>query len=275
MNTAPAALLLSDIRAPFDAPDGEILQIASTKMKRACISVAGLHFRIYKTSFDARRKQNILRVCSVLVEPKEGESLPALDEARLHAIGARPFIAARPEIARGKEPLSARPLVVGMGPAGLFAALLLAEQGYRPILIDRGDDVETRAAKTERFRATGALDPESNVQFGAGGAGTFSDGKLVTRVNDPLCNYVLDRLCEFGAPAEIAVKAKPHVGTDLLRLVVANLLSRVESLGGTVRYRTCLKDLAPCLQGVKVSTNAGDLAAGALLLGIPNLRNMN
>ena len=114
----------------------------------------------------------------------------------------------------GSERLSARPVVVGFGPAGMFAALLLAENGYLPIIIDRGDSVEDRSKAYERFCKHGILDTESNIQFGAGGAGTFSDGKLLTRINDPKINYVLKRFCDFGAPEDILTSAKPHIGTD-------------------------------------------------------------
>ena len=225
----------------------------------------GLHFRLYKKSLDARHKNEILQVCTVLVRFDEPRTLK---KELLDGIGARPFSQAEPEIVHGDTRLASRPLVVGMGPAGLFAALLLAEQGYRPILIDRGDDVETRAARCERFRTGGALDTESNIQFGAGGAGTFSDGKLVTRVNDPLCNYVLARLCEFGAPEEITVRAKPHVGTDILRRVVDHILGEIIRLGGEVHYRTRLDDFRTSGDGVEVVTSKGSFLAGALVLAI-------
>ncbi|MBO5327294.1 MAG: hypothetical protein J6A84_04145 [Clostridia bacterium] len=259
------ALLLSGLRAPFDAPESEIIKIAKTKMKRACIGAVGLHFRLYKKSFDARRKNAIMQVCTVLAyydQPIE------VSESALQKAGARPFVEELPVVTHGTQPLSARPLVVGMGPAGLFAALMLAEQGYRPVLIDRGDDVKARAAAAERFRTKGILDTESNIQFGAGGAGTFSDGKLVTRVNDPFCNYVLRRLCEFGAPEDILIKAKPHVGTDILRQVVDGILNRIASLGGSVRYRTRLFDYTLENGTVRAHTSTGEIEAGVLVLAI-------
>lgn len=262
---AASSFLLSDIRAPFDAPEGEVINIAKAKMKRLCSTAAELHFRLYKKSFDARKRPAILQVCSVLATASEPIFF---DKEAFLAAGVRPYRHAEPEVAYGTEPCDKPPLVVGMGPAGLFAALMLAEQGYRPVIIDRGDDVDTRAAATARFRAQGDLDPESNVQFGAGGAGTFSDGKLVTRVGDPLCNYVLERLVTFGAPSEILVKAKPHVGTDILRRVVSAILSRIEALGGTVLYRTRLDDFRETADGVVVKTNRGELATGALVLAI-------
>ncbi len=258
------ALLLSDIRIPFDAPDEEALTIAQKKLKSARLD-ARLRFRLYKKSLDARRKPAILKVCSVLATSEEPIRI---DPARLQRLGARPFCYAVPEVRFGTEMLGKRPLVVGMGPAGLFAALLLAENGYAPLIIDRGDDVYTRARAVENFATLGVLDTESNIQFGAGGAGTFSDGKLVTRVNDPLCNYVLSRLVEFGAPAEIEQKQKPHVGTDILREVVQNVLDRIEALGGTVRYRTKLEDITPTETGVRVRTSQGELEAGVVLLAI-------
>ena len=268
MKVNAKALLLSDIRAPFDATEEEILNIALTKMKRAYAPYAGLHFRIYKKSLDARRKNAILCVCSVLAEPKAGEGSIEIEEKLLQKLSARPFVEEVPHVQPGSEPLSARPLVVGMGPAGLFAALMLAEKGYAPVIIDRGDDVAARAAATERFRTLGVLDTESNIQFGAGGAGTFSDGKLVTRVNDPLCNYVLARLVEFGAPTEVLQKAKPHVGTDVLRVVVDALLARIKALGGSVYYRTRLEDIETSADGVTAHTSRGDIRAGVVLLGI-------
>ena len=265
MSARANAFLLTDIRLPFDADEQEVLKIAKAKMKRLCNSATELHFRLYKKSFDARKKPAILQVCTVLATADA--ALP-YDAARFAASGVKPFVEATPQILHGTEPLAAPPLVVGMGPAGLFAALMLAEQGYAPVIIDRGDDVAARAAATAAFRLGGALDPESNIQFGAGGAGTFSDGKLVTRVGDALCNYVLSRLIEFGAPEEIAVKAKPHVGTDLLRVVVERLLQRIAELGGKVLYRTCLLDFTEENGGVRVRTSKGDIFAGAVVLAI-------
>ena len=259
------ALLIPGLRAPFDAPEEEIIQIAKTKMKRARIASAGLHFRLYKKSFDARRKNAILQVCSVIAA---GDAPFAVSEGVLAREGFKPFAEEMPQVTHGGTPMAARPLVVGMGPAGLFAALLLAEEGYAPILIDRGDDVERRTAAITRFRDGGVLDTESNIQFGAGGAGTFSDGKLVTRVNDPLCNYVLRRLVELGAPDEVLTRAKPHVGTDILRHVVDAALQRICALGGEVHYRTCLLDYTVQGDTVRAVTSKGEILAGALILAI-------
>ncbi len=259
------AFLLSDIRLPFDAPEGEIIKIAKERMKRLCGNVTGLHFRLYKKSLDARKRPDILQVCSVLASLSEPMYF---DESRFLAAGVRPFTAEQMALTKGGEPLVAPPLIVGMGPAGLFAALLLAEQGYRPVIIDRGDDVTARAAAAEAFRLYGILDSESNIQFGAGGAGTFSDGKLVTRVGDPLCDYVLSRMVELGAPEEILWRARPHVGTDILRVVVQAALDRIQMQGGTVLYRTRLDDFTMQTDGVVAHTTRGDIRAGVLVLAV-------
>ena len=136
-----------------------------------------------------------------------------------------------------------RPVVVGAGCAGLFAALTLAEAGLRPILLERGDDATRRTEAVGHFNATGVLDTESNIQFGLGGAGTFSDGKLNTGTKNPLHRLVLKTLVEAGAPRDILWDAKPHIGSDILPDVVTNLIARIERLGGTVRFRTHVSNL--------------------------------
>lgn len=165
------------------------------------------------------------------------------------------------------------PVVVGAGPAGLFAALALAEAGAKPLLLERGDPVEVRKKKVSAFFAGGALDPESNIQFGEGGAGTWSDGKLTTQVKDldGRRGKVLDELIAAGAPAETAWLAKPHLGTDRLEEIVRNLRLRIEALGGNVRFRARVDDLVikggrlaglRLADGSTVETDAAILAPG-------------
>ena len=257
-------ILLSDVRVPFDADDNVIWEKATEKMKRAGISAPPLLFRLYKKSFDARKRPAILAVCSVLLAYAP---TVRLTEKALKAAGAKVYRDPPIRPGQGSEPLHHRPLVVGMGPAGMFCALLLAENGYAPILIDRGDDVAGRVRAVENFYATGVLDTRSNIQFGAGGAGTFSDGKLITRVGDEKCGYVLRRFAEFGAPEEITTQARPHIGTDILRDVVHNILTHIEACGGELRYRTCLEEIREWPDGtVSAVTDRGEIPCGCVVL---------
>ena len=258
-------LLIEKIRVRIDSSDETIANKAKEKMKRAGIDTSTLHFRLYKKSIDARNKQDIRFECAVLAE---GEfSSKVLNEKTLTRLQARVLHEEEPVLTFGKDPMLAPPLVVGMGPAGLFAALLLAQNGYAPILIDRGGSIAERTRDVARFRNEGILNTESNVQFGAGGAGTFSDGKLITRINDPLCNYVLKSLVTFGAPEDVRIKAKPHIGTDILRVVVDNILQEIERLGGRVIYHCRMDGVTECPnKTLSVKTTKGDLSAGALLL---------
>ena len=258
------AFLVSGISLPLEADEAEAYRIAGSELKRAGINPARLRFRIYRKSVDARKRAQIKLVYSVAASCDEPISADA-DRLSRHKI--TPLDSGEIEIVFGNEPQKAPPLVVGMGPAGLFCALLLAEQGYAPVIIDRGDNIEDRVRATERFIKTGALDVESNVQFGAGGAGTFSDGKLLTRVNDARVSYILKRFCDFGAPEEIMTEAKPHIGTDRLRGVVDNMLSRIEELGGRVVYRCRLVDVCENADGtLSAKTTKGDFLCSSLVL---------
>ncbi len=263
--TMTGKLLVGGIRVSPDALPEEIINRAKDKMKRVGISTDALHFRLYKKSVDARRRDDVSFVCTVLAEgvlPLKGISESKLQKADIRSWKDEPIV---PTF--GQEALRARPLIVGMGPAGLFATLLLAQNGYAPILIDRGDPVDARVQRVAGFRETGVLDTESNIQFGAGGAGTFSDGKLVTRIHDPRCNFVLQTLHKFGAPEEILTQAKPHVGTDLLRVVVSSMLGEIERLGGELRYRCRMDDFSEASDGtLRVQTNQGEFLCGAMIL---------
>ena len=257
-------ILLPEVRVPFDAEDGDIWEKATEKMKRAGVTASPLHFRLYKKSIDARKRPAVTAVCSVLLGYAPSVRL---SERAMKAAGARAYREPPLTVVRGSEPAGGRPLVVGMGPAGMFCALLLAENGYAPILIDRGDDVEGRVRAVESFYATGVLDTRSNIQFGAGGAGTFSDGKLITRVGDEKCGYVLRRLAEFGAPEDIITQARPHIGTDILRDVVARLLQYIEEKGGELRYRTCLTSIREYPDGgLCAVTDRGEIPCGCIIL---------
>ena len=261
-----SGVLVSGISLSPNREEEEACIIAANEMKRAGMSPARLRFDIYKKSIDARKKDDVRIVYSVAVRSDDGIDIFNLRKGKY---GFSPLSDRALEIQKGEAPMSAPPLVVGMGPAGLFCALLLAEQGYHPIIIDRGDCIEARCRAHRAFVETGILDTESNIQFGAGGAGTFSDGKLLTRINDPRTAYVLRRFCDFGAPEEILVAAKPHIGTDLLVGIVDSMLKRIGELGGKVIYRCRLDGIRFKEGGQPVAeTTSGEIACSSLVLAL-------
>ncbi len=249
-----------------DADEGEAIDIVARRLGRAGISPARLALNISKRSVDARKKKDIRLVYSVSVTSKDGALFSSGQLKRIEG-QVTPIAECEPCLTFGTQHVKYPPLVVGMGPAGLFCALLLAENGYCPILIDRGDGISERCRKKDIFFNTGELDAESNVQFGAGGAGTFSDGKLVTRVGDARVSYVLRRFCDFGAPEEIKINAKPHIGTDLLVGVVDKMISEIEHLGGKVMYRCRLEDICELDDGnIRARTTSEDIFCSSLVL---------
>ena len=258
--------IFDGIALSYDEPAENALKIVKSRMRRAGISVDAYCLRIYKKSVDARKRDAVKLVYSVSVDCCD-ERLA--DKARFERLGARCASVGELEVTFGDTPMRERPLVVGMGPAGMFCALVLAENGYSPIIIDRGDCIEDRVRAMEKFYLTRELDTESNVQFGAGGAGTFSDGKLLTRINDPKCAYVLETFKRFGAPDEVTVKAKPHIGTDVLRTVVDNILKYIEALGASVIYRCKLLDIAETSDGlIRAVTTHGDIVCSSIVLAL-------
>lgn len=191
--------------------------------------------RIVRRSVDARKKPEVRIIYSVDVVV-EGSENKVLKHAVCKRASPAPTEYYRPP--KKRNPPALRPVVVGFGPAGMFAALTLALAGQRPLVLERGEDAESRHGKVEAFFRGGALDPGSNVQFGEGGAGTFSDGKLNTGVNNPRIRWILEQFVFAGAREDILYDAKPHVGTDVLLTVVQNLRKRIIALGGEVRFQT-------------------------------------
>jgi hypothetical protein len=200
-----------------------------------------LSWAIVRKGIDARRKPRVLRVYTVDLSLSEATA-DALDVERCPRLSRVDDVAPRAPRPRVARPC--RVTVVGMGPAGLFAALQLAEAGATVTLVERGKPVAERLRQVRSHWAGGPLDPENNVQFGEGGAGTFSDGKLTSRLNHPLMRTVLETLVRFGAPAEILLQAKPHIGSDRLRGVLVNFRGQLERLGVDIRFSTRLTGLA-------------------------------
>ncbi len=255
-------ILLKNIKTPVSASDAEIVACAVKRLQKLGSRQKVRAASVYKRSIDARNRTQICFVSSVLLDLEE-----KLSESVLQALSAEVFTETVPVYTFGTQPLSAPPVVVGFGPGGMFAALVLAEQGYCPVVLERGEDVDARTASVADFYRTGILNTESNVQFGAGGAGTFSDGKLVTRIHDPYCRYVLQCLHTFGAPEEVLYNAKPHIGTDRLRIVVANLRDRIRSLGGTILFSTKMTGFSVRDHHLyAVQTTAGEIPCGAVIL---------
>ena len=231
------SLIVSGIRLPFDESE----EIAKEKALKQCglQSCRSLRSSVYRTSID-RRHGKIDRVYSICIDGVE-------DEERFCSALSDPAVRARKEsvlsFERGTAKLEHRPVVVGLGPAGLFAAYLLAQYGYRPIVFERGKAIDARDRSVERFWTSGAFDAESNIQFGEGGAGAYSDGKLTTRINDPLCDNVLRVFVQHGMPEESARLAKPHVGTDILKNVVRSMREQIVAWGGEVHFSSRLDDI--------------------------------
>ncbi|MBR5539689.1 MAG: hypothetical protein IKU61_07300 [Clostridia bacterium] len=254
--------ILNSLSFPLDAGEEEVLSTAAKKLRKAGIPANSL--AIYRRSVDARDKRDVKLVYSVRFA-----SGKTLKKETVKKLSLGEVSSGKLDVKYGREIMNARPVVIGMGPCGLFAALLLAENGYRPIVIERGDDVDKRVSAVDGLYKNGMLDTDSNIQFGAGGAGTFSDGKLVTRINDPRCAYVLSALHALGAPKEILINAKPHIGTDILREVVKNAAAKIESLGGEIHYRTKFESFGEIRGGKRVlHTSKGDFISSATVLAI-------
>lgn len=230
-------LQVHEIRLPLDADDKALLFAAAKRLHVPAAQIASV--QVLRRAVDSRKKDNIRFVYHVAVSLLQGEaailrrSLPQVSE----------YVPAQVQEVALRRTSTLRPVVVGFGPAGMFAALQLARAGLRPIVLERGRRVEERQRDVARFWQTRQLDTESNVQFGEGGAGTFSDGKLTTGIKNPLCAQVLAELVSHGAPPEIRYSAKPHIGTDRLPAVVAAFREEVLSLGGEMLFSAAMTGL--------------------------------
>lgn len=232
---------------------------------------AFLQFRIAKKSVDARKKDNVHFIYAVDVETANDAELMEQKKGEPNFALIQPYLYLPAE---NKRKSNLRPVVVGFGPAGMFAALILSQQGLCPIVLERGKNVSERQKDVQDFWQNRNLRADSNVQFGEGGAGAFSDGKLTTGIKSPYCRKVLEELHRAGAPEEILYAAKPHIGTDRLAVVVRNLHKKIEQLGGEVRLQCKLEHLITAngfIHGVTYRQPDGkrkDLETDAVILAI-------
>jgi len=233
-------LRLTEIKLPLDHPD---TALRAAVLQRLRIPEADLlSLTVFRRGFDARKKADIHFVYTLDVEVKnEADVLKRLRDDR--HVSVTPDMAYR-YVARAPEKLAERPVVIGLGPCGLFAGLILAQMGFKPIILERGKTVRERTQDTWGLWRKGKLNPESNVQFGEGGAGTFSDGKLHSQIKDPgyRGRKVLTEFVEAGAPPEIMYVSKPHIGTFKLVGMVEKMRARIIELGGEIRFQTRVED---------------------------------
>lgn len=223
-------------------------------------------YYIRKRSLDARKKPDLYYVYSIDFEVKHEERILKLLKGKVQRICERPYTAPK----HGTEHLSDRPVIIGSGPAGIFCAYLLSREGYCPLVVERGAPVRERKEDVEQFWKNGILNPDSNVQFGEGGAGTFSDGKLNTLVKDPAGRnrFVLETFVRFGAPENILWEQKPHIGTDILIDVVESMREEIKKTGGEFMFHSQVTDIIPdkkilvINENKKIQTDAAVLAIG-------------
>jgi uncharacterized FAD-dependent dehydrogenase len=261
-------LRLTELRLPLEHSEQDLRSAILRELGLRPADLAG--WSVFRRGFDARKKSAISVVYHLDVEtPREAEVLRRL-QGNPH-VGLSPDISYRFPV-QAPEDLETRPVVIGLGPCGLFAGLLLAEMGFRPIILERGKKVRERTVDTFGLWRKKVLNPESNVQFGEGGAGTFSDGKLYSRIKDPRHRgrKVLTEFVEAGAPPEILYVNKPHIGTFRLVKMVEAMRAKIESLGGEIRFQTRVEDLI--LEDRKVRglllSNGERLAADHVVLAV-------
>ncbi|MCH5352567.1 MAG: hypothetical protein J1E06_03785 [Acutalibacter sp.] len=247
-------LKLSGLSLPLEFKGEDLKREAAGKLRLPVSALRDL--RLVKKSVDARKRDRVHFVCAVEVSVDGSEQRLLAKLRDPHVQLSKPYHYELPS----SPMLSQRPVVIGFGPAGLFAALILAQCGQRPIVLERGLPVDERKRSVEKFWQEGILDGESNVQFGEGGAGAFSDGKLTTGTGDPRIRKVLEELVKAGAPEEILWEAKPHIGTDRLPAAVKAIREKMISLGGEVRFSAKVTDFLVRdgkLTGLEIQTNSG------------------
>ena len=229
---------INEIKLPLDADESELKAKVCRALRCSEDNIKSITF--LKKSIDSRDKENICFVYNLAVEVNGNEN-----SLLKHSRNSKVSLYEREvyNMPENRRTSTLRPVIVGFGPAGFTAGLILARAGLKPLIIERGADVDTRTGHVKKFWSERKLNTESNVQFGEGGAGTFSDGKLTTGIKSPFCQTVIDELVKHGAPEEIAYSATPHIGTDRLAGVVKSIRNEIIALGGEVRFNTKLSDL--------------------------------
>lgn len=227
---------ITDIKLEIEAEEEILLQKIAKKLRISVNEI--LEWKIFRKSLDARKRTTVQFVYTVDIAVKNEKRVL---NAKIKNVSKTPDTTYQYPTKQANFCLP--PVIIGFGPAGMFSALILAQLGYRPIVLERGEDVDNRTKTVNKFWKEGILNEESNVQFGEGGAGTFSDGKLTTRIKDNRAHKVLEEFVKAGAPKEIVYESKPHIGTDKLKTVVKNMRETIISLGGKVLFNSKVTDI--------------------------------
>jgi uncharacterized FAD-dependent dehydrogenase len=228
---------MHDLRLPLDHADSDILKLAARRLRLKEEDIKS--WSLVRKAIDARRRE-IYFTYTIDLNIEPGDLNQDMEAGSgITIIKEKPELQLQP----GSQDLVYSPVIVGSGPAGLFCALSLARQGYQPVVVEQGGDMDRRIKDVEQFWQGGRLNERSNIQFGEGGAGTFSDGKLTTRIDDDRVALVLNTFVEKGAPEEIRYLKKPHVGTDIIRQVVKKIRQEIISRGGEFYFHARMTDI--------------------------------